>query len=66
MADKVKTCYPNGVCPYCGNEIFDTAVEGEECPNCGHVYWMYEADDNYDDLSDEPLDDLLDEVLDDY
>lgn len=30
--------YPDQECPDCGEPIPDTAVEGDECVNCGHVF----------------------------
>ena len=36
MADE----YPEGRCPDCGEEINPEADEGDECENCGHVFWM--------------------------
>lgn len=35
----VKSCFLNGECPDCGEPIPDDAVSGEECSNCGHVFW---------------------------
>ena len=41
----VKSCYEDGVCPDCGEDIPDDAVEGQECENCGHVF-CYETEDD--------------------
>ncbi len=35
----IKGHYPDGECPDCGEDIPDNATEGEECGNCGHVFW---------------------------
>lgn len=37
--------YEDGVCPDCGEEINPTAVLGDECDNCGHVFNWGEDDD---------------------
>jgi len=37
----VKASYPTGRCPDCGQMIGDSVEEGEECSNCGHVFWIY-------------------------
>ncbi len=31
--------YDNGECPDCGESIPDDVSEGDECENCGHVFW---------------------------
>jgi Zn finger protein HypA/HybF involved in hydrogenase expression len=33
--------YPEGRCPDCNEEIDPHAVEGDECSNCGHVFWLF-------------------------
>jgi hypothetical protein len=46
--------YEGGVCPDCGEEISPTAVRGDECDNCGHVFNWGESDDpEWDEM--EPL-----------
>lgn len=35
--------YPNGKCPDCGEEIPKDISPGEECSNCGHVFWPEEG-----------------------
>lgn len=35
----VKDAYENGVCPDCGEEIPDEAVQGQACSNCGHAFY---------------------------
>jgi hypothetical protein len=40
MNENVKDCYDGGVCPDCNQAIPDEAVEGDECSNCGHVFWL--------------------------
>jgi DNA-directed RNA polymerase subunit RPC12/RpoP len=42
----VKGSYADGKCPDCGRTIPAKAVEGSECSNCGHVFWL--IGDNYD------------------
>ena len=34
--------YDRGECPDCHEKISNTVVEGDDCPNCGHVF--YSAD----------------------
>lgn len=57
--DRVKDEYPDGVCPDCGENIPDDAQEGEQCGNCGHVFF-YIRDDNFyiseDELEQLPID----------
>ena len=36
---KVVEIYKYGECPDCGDPIPDDAEFGEECLNCGHVWW---------------------------
>lgn len=41
----VKDHYVGGLCPDCDLPVPDTATEGEECENCGHVFWTaHQAD----------------------
>jgi hypothetical protein len=35
--------YLAGECPDCGEKIPSVAVEGDECGNCGHVFWFENA-----------------------
>lgn len=35
----VKSNYEGGVCPDCGEAIPDSAVDGSDCSNCGHVFY---------------------------
>ena len=37
---KVKDSYDDGLCPDCEEEISNNAIEGDECGNCGHVFWV--------------------------
>lgn len=37
---RVLDSYENGECPDCGETIPIKAGEGEECANCGHVFWL--------------------------
>lgn len=39
MGNNVKDNYPGGVCPDCGKPIPDDLVPGQECTNCGHVFY---------------------------
>ena len=36
--------YEGGICPDCGEEINPTAVKGDECDNCGHVFTWGDVD----------------------
>lgn len=36
---KVKNGYDNGECPDCSVPIDENAEDGDECDNCGHVFW---------------------------
>lgn len=36
---KMAESYENGVCGNCGEPISDDAVDGDECANCGHVFY---------------------------
>ena len=36
---RVKQWYKNGECPDCGEEIPIMATGGDECKNCGHIFW---------------------------
>ena len=38
--------FENGECPDCGESIPYDAAEGDECLNCGHVFWMYRPTDD--------------------
>ncbi len=47
MSNKsISECYPDGVCPDCGEEIPDDCTEGQECNNCGHVFYFEHDDDD--------------------
>ena len=35
----VKSAYPDGVCPDCGENIPEDAAEGQGCTNCGHALY---------------------------
>lgn len=35
----IKDQYPYG-CPDCGEDISDFVEDGDECPNCGHVFYV--------------------------
>ena len=40
-------------CPNCGTPIPDEATPGDECVNCGHVFWLPTPDD--DELFPQPM-----------
>jgi len=40
-----KDIYEGGVCPDCGEEISPTAIHGDECDNCGHIFVWGDDDD---------------------
>ena len=42
----VSSFYEDGCCPDCGEEILDTAVAGDSCKNCGHVFNTYQPFDD--------------------
>ena len=35
----IKDSYENGECPDCGKDIPDDVSGGDECSNCGHVFY---------------------------
>ena len=35
----LRECYENYQCPDCGEEIPVDTTDGDECVNCGHVFW---------------------------
>ena len=37
----MKDEYPNGECPDCCEPIPDDCGDGDECWNCGHVFWFF-------------------------
>jgi len=43
---KVKEYYDYGKCPDCGKDIPKDTVEGEECTNCGHIFWVERTGDD--------------------
>ncbi|HOS16057.1 MAG TPA: hypothetical protein PKX15_03435 [Bacteroidales bacterium] len=43
--NKIKESYPDGKCPDCGDEIPDNVKDGDECLNCGHIFWEEREDD---------------------
>jgi len=43
---ELQNSYPEGVCPDCGEPISDLAVNGSECLNCSHVFWLDEEEVN--------------------
>ena len=45
VATDMHTKYWDGVCPDCGESIDLFAVDGEECGNCGHVFWSGGTDE---------------------
>ena len=51
--DGIRDEYPDGLCPDCDTPIPEDAVEGDQCENCGHVFWFERDVDDYD-PEDEP------------
>jgi len=45
-SEKIKDAYVLGICPDCQVPIPDDIVEGGECFNCGHVFWLNYPDDD--------------------
>ena len=43
---KIQDAYEDGVCPDCQEEIPEDTVDGEECKNCGHVFWAIPSSSN--------------------
>jgi uncharacterized Zn finger protein (UPF0148 family) len=41
----IKGTYPDDECPDCGDPIAADAVDGDACPNCGHVFWSSDEPD---------------------
>lgn len=39
MGEPIKSNYDKGECPDCHETIADNIVAGQECKNCGHVFW---------------------------
>ena len=40
----------NNECPDCGDSIKLDVVDGDECENCGHVFWstiMFSSEEEY-------------------
>jgi hypothetical protein len=44
-SEQIKDAYVDGVCPDCQDPIPDDIVEGGECINCGHVFWLDDSDE---------------------
>jgi hypothetical protein len=44
-SEKIKDAYIDGECPDCHDPIPDDIVEGGECVNCGHVFWLDDSDE---------------------
>jgi hypothetical protein len=48
---ELQQAYEFGACPDCSEDIPSYAVEGDECGNCGHVFYLFGADnDNEPDI----------------
>lgn len=45
----VQNSYLNGACPDCGDKIPKEAQDGENCPNCGHIWWLEDVDEQRND-----------------
>ena len=41
----VRDSYPGGECPDCGQPIPAEANDGDECVNCGHIFFEDPAED---------------------
>lgn len=39
MKNQIKNSYKNGKCPDCESSINENIEDGEECLNCGHVFY---------------------------
>ena len=39
---KMPEYYENGLCPDCGDDIKEDTQSGEDCLNCGHVFYKDE------------------------
>jgi methionyl-tRNA synthetase len=37
---KVRDSYPDEACPDCDTPIPAKAVDGDQCKNCAHVFWV--------------------------
>ncbi len=46
ISDKILSQYDDQRCPDCNEEIPLTVQEGEECLNCGHVFWIERENDD--------------------
>lgn len=46
MMTPIQEAYEDGTCPDCGEPIPDSAVEGDECVECGHVFYEIHANDD--------------------
>lgn len=44
----VQDSYPNGDCPDCGEKIPEEAQDGENCLNCGHIWWLEDISEQED------------------
>ncbi len=42
----MRTHYPHGDCPDCGEDIDRLAVDGSACHNCGHVFYAPRENDD--------------------
>lgn len=38
-SNAVRNSYPNKECPDCGENIPYDVIDGEECENCGHIFY---------------------------
>jgi DNA-directed RNA polymerase subunit RPC12/RpoP len=46
ISEKIRMSYHCGECPDCQSMIKKNVVEGDECPNCGHVFGLPRPDDD--------------------
>jgi hypothetical protein len=44
MSNPIVDSYEGGLCPDCSELIPQDVEEGEECANCGHVFYSEERD----------------------
>lgn len=42
VSKNIKDSYPDGKCPDCGEQIPVNIIDGDKCPNCGHVFHRFE------------------------